>query len=160
MCAGARVFSDVRCYATPNSLDSPGPVQLRPWMLNFHAQFGLRGYIEPDTALARRTRSNWHEVDTLFLLLSVQLLRTWPKCCVSLLYHPSGFIYIFEYNRCLVCCSAWSFSCNITQLRTLAIKVCYKRRRTRCREDCDLQGQHRAFDRTDPRSLHSTDRGA
>ena len=42
----------LRQYALPGSLDDDGPLNLRPWMLNFHAQFGLRGYIEPEDTSA------------------------------------------------------------------------------------------------------------
>lgn len=38
-----------RSYAEPGALDCPGAVQLRPWMINFSPELGLRGHIEPDT---------------------------------------------------------------------------------------------------------------
>lgn len=41
----------LRDYGKPGCLSKAGAVQLRPWMLNFHPQMGLRGYVEPDCSL-------------------------------------------------------------------------------------------------------------
>lgn len=46
-----------RSYAEKDALKDPGPLQLRPWMLNFNPQLGLRGEIEPATSHEREYNS-------------------------------------------------------------------------------------------------------
>ena len=41
----------LREYAGPDALKAPGSLKLRPWMINFDKDLGLKGFIEPAVAL-------------------------------------------------------------------------------------------------------------
>lgn len=44
-----------RQYATGGALAAPGPLLLRPWMLNFKPNMGLKGFLEPARGLVKFT---------------------------------------------------------------------------------------------------------
>ena len=48
-CFLSEFYLDVslRCYAEADALRHEGGLILRPWMLNFGAEYGLKGHIEP-----------------------------------------------------------------------------------------------------------------
>lgn len=46
------VLSSLREYANKNSLNDEGGIILRPWMLNYDPNLGLRGFVEPDPTSA------------------------------------------------------------------------------------------------------------
>ena len=66
MCLAMRLF---RSYATPEQLCQKQPVCLRPWMLNWEAQSGLRGYIDP----ARSPDKLKHHVSELEMVMATTL---------------------------------------------------------------------------------------